>query len=132
MMMTVTPHYFFTHFNDQTMISPWISTGVILTNSCRLIFEWKDEMIHHHFQLIHSFFFFLPIRDETTSIDIYFLIILSGHLSIFYIVKCVNVSMIYALLSIHHSCLSRQAYRALEHHRLTNAGFHFLFLLFTY
>lgn len=45
--MTVTPHSsssssasFFLVLNDQRMISPCEATGVILTNSCRLIFEW--------------------------------------------------------------------------------------------
>jgi hypothetical protein len=97
-MMTVTPHSLL-FFNDQTMLSPGKSTGVILTNSCRLIFEWRefrDEMIHH-----------FSIREEATSISL-FLIILSRpshQFFFFYIVKCVNVSMIYALLSIPNSCL---------------------------
>jgi hypothetical protein len=40
-----------------------------------------------------------------------------------YIVKYVNVSMICTLLSIHHSCLCRQAYRTLEHHHFSRRDF---------
>lgn len=78
----------------------------------------EDEMIHH-FQLIQ-----FEMRRHLLIFFFYFDYSL-GASHHFHIVKCVNVSMIYALLTIPNSCLCRQAYRALEHHHLTKRDFIF-------